>query len=413
MRVAHGHACPFLPAIESLCAENAGSSKSPRHFPRRRCSICCSADARGPQRFCRLLTPFDTPVPTRRSPRIGAVTRRRWMHHLHAQVSELRAFGELRGAQRAAIDILPFQLEPALALVRGHGSRFLLADEVGLGKTIQAGLMLSELLQRGWCDRALIVTPPGLRQQWADELLHRFSIDATVIDAASLAARACSLPCDVNPWAVEPVAIASIDFIKQPEVLRGLASQSWDALIVDEAHQATVASLRYDAVSELARRARHVVLLTATPHAGDERSYRALCAIGSLTGDDPMLRFRRTRELMGLPRSRRVHLLAVKAAPAGVEMYRLLEDYLAAALDDRAQLEQARCAAGRDGAGEARVFERAVACDVARKAHDSAHERRRWARPGRAAARIGRRSVGRTPSCRWRVPLRTRMKSAR
>ncbi len=288
-----------------------------------------SADTRGPQRFCRLLAPFDTPVPQRRSPRIRAVTRRRWMHHLHAQVSELRAFGELRGAQRAAIDILPFQLEPALALVRGHASRFLLADEVGLGKTIQAGLMLSELLQRGWCDRALIVTPPGLRQQWAEELLHRFSIQAAVIDAASLAARACSLPCDVNPWAVEPVAVASIDFIKQPEVLRGVASQSWDVVIVDEAHQATIASLRYDAVSDLAKRARHVVLLTATPHAGDERAYRALCALGSTAGDDPIVRFRRTRELTGLPRSRRAHLLAVKATPAGAEMHRLLEGYLA------------------------------------------------------------------------------------
>jgi superfamily II DNA or RNA helicase len=289
----------------------------------------CSADGRATPRFCHLLAPFDAPVPTRRSARIRAITRRRWMHHLHAEVSALRAFGELRGAQQADIDLLPFQLEPALALVRGDASRFLLADEVGLGKTIQAGLMLSELLHRGWCDRALIVTPPGLRQQWADELLHRFRMQAALIDAASLAARACSLPCDVNPWAVEPVTIASIDFIKQPEVLRGLASLSWDALIVDEAHQATVASLRYDAVSELARRARHVVLLTATPHAGDERAYRALCEIGSMNGEDPILRFRRTRELTGLPRSRRVHLLAVKATPAGVEMHRLLDEYLA------------------------------------------------------------------------------------
>ena len=133
----------------------------------------------------------------------------------------VRAFGELRAPQRAAIDILPFQLEPALALVRGHASRFLLADEVGLGKTIQAGLMLAELQQRGWCERALIITPAGLRQQWADELRHRFDIRAAVVDAASLAALTDSLPFDVNPWTVEPVAIASIDFLKQPEVLRG------------------------------------------------------------------------------------------------------------------------------------------------------------------------------------------------
>ncbi len=231
--------------------------------------------------------------------------------------------------QRAAIDILPFQLEPVLALVRGHASRLLLADEVGLGKTIQAGLMLAELLQRGWCDRALIVTPAGLRHQWADELLRRFDIRAAVIDAASLAARADSLPFEVNPWTVEPVAITSIDFVKQPEVLRGLTPESWDLLIVDEAHQATAASLRYDALDALARRARHVVLLTATPHAGDEHAYRALCAIGRVAEDDPILLFRRTRGLSGVPRSRRAHLLPVRLTAAGIEMHRLLDKYLA------------------------------------------------------------------------------------
>ena len=288
-----------------------------------------SADSRTAPRRCRLLAPFDRPAAAERRPTIQAVTRRRWMHHFRAEVSGLRAFGKLRTPQRAAIDILAFQLEPALALVRGHASRFLLADEVGLGKTIQAGLMLAELLQRGWCDRALIVTPAGLRQQWAEELRHRFEIDAAIIDAASLAARADSLPFDVNPWTVEPVAITSIDFLKQPEVLRGVISHSWDALIVDEAHQATVASLRYDALNALAQRARHVMLLTATPHAGDDHTYRALCAIGHIDGDDPILLFRRTRKKAGVPRSRRAHLLPVKPTSAGIEMYRLLDGYLA------------------------------------------------------------------------------------
>lgn len=292
------------------------------------------ADDRHAHRRCCLLSPFDRPVATGRSPVIRATTRRRWMRHLHAHLSEVRVFGELQAPQRAAMDILPFQLEPALA--RGRATRFLLADEVGLGKTIQAGLMLAELRQRGWCERALIITPAGLRQQWADELLHRFDMRAAVIDAASLAALTDSLPFDVNPWTVEPVAIASIDFLKQSEVLRGLTSLLWDVLIVDEAHQATIASLRYDAVNALAKRARHVMLLTATPHAGDDRAYRALCTIGDLAdpldgarNNDPILLFRRTRELAGLPRSRRVHLLPVKTTPDGVEMHHLLEGYLA------------------------------------------------------------------------------------
>jgi superfamily II DNA or RNA helicase len=296
-----------------------------------------SADDRHARSRCCLLSPFDRPVATARNLVIRAATRRRWMRHLHAHLSEVRAFGELQVPQRAVMDILPFQLEPALALARGRATRFLLADEVGLGKTIQAGLMLAELRQRGWCEHALVITPAGLRQQWADELLHRFDMRAAVIDAASLAALTDSLPFDVNPWTVEPVAIASIDFLKQSEVLRGLASLLWDVLIVDEAHQATIASLRYDAVNALAKRARHVILLTATPHAGDDRAYRALCAIGEVaepldgarSSDHPILLFRRTRELAGLPRSRRVHLLPVKTTPDGVEMHRQLEGYLA------------------------------------------------------------------------------------
>ena len=288
-----------------------------------------SADRHATRRRCRLLFPFDRPVVSHSTPKIRAVTRRRWMRHLHAQVAELRTFGELRAPQHAAIDVLPFQLEPALALVRGDASRFLLADEVGLGKTIQAGLMLAELRQRGWCDHALIVTPAGLRQQWADELFHRFDMRAAIIDAATLAALVDSLPFDVNPWTVESVSITSIDFLKQPEVLHGLTSRLWDAVIVDEAHQATIASLRYEAVNAVATRARHVMLLTATPHAGDDHAYRALCAIGEVAEDDPILLFRRTRELAGLPRSRRAHLLPIALTPDSVEMHRLLDGYLA------------------------------------------------------------------------------------
>ena len=194
----------------------------------------------------------------------------------------------MRSAPRAAIDILPFQLEPALALIPGRASRFLLADEVGLGKTIQAGLMLAELRRRGWCEHALILTPSGLRQQWADELRRRFEVRAVVIDAASLSMLTDSLPFDVNPWAIESVVITSIDFLKQPEVLRALAAQIWDLVIVDEAHQATIASQRYDAVNALATRARHVVLVTATPHAGDDRAYRH-CAMRS-RGPSPTIR---------------------------------------------------------------------------------------------------------------------------
>ena len=282
----------------------------------------------GPARRRRVLVPFDRPIPLPTIPRIKPVTRRQWACRLRKHLSSVRVFERLRAAEHAAIDILPFQLEPALALLRGCACRFLLADEVGLGKTIQAGLMIAELQHRSNCERALIVTPSGLRQQWADELLQRFGIRAAVVDAASLSARAASLPRDVNPWTVEAVVITSIDFVKQPEVLRGLAFVVWDVVIVDEAHQAAPASQRHDAVAMVASRARHLVLLTATPHGGDEQAYRALCALGRSSTDEPILLFRRTREQAGIPRKRRAHLLRVTLSEAELRMHRLLDAYV-------------------------------------------------------------------------------------
>ena len=285
-------------------------------------------DAQRRRRDCNLLHPFDRPIRQELHRRIRAVTRRRWLHRLRSHLSDCREFGHLRAAASADIDVLPFQLEPALAVVRGLASRLLLADEVGLGKTIQAGLVLAELQQRGWCERALILTPAGLREQWADELARRFAIRAAILDAESLRAMAAVLPSGLNPWTVEPVAISSIDFIKQPEVLRGLASLLWDVLIVDEAHQVATAAQRASAVRELATHARHVALLTATPHAGDESAYNALCAIGELDEHDPIALFRRTRSDVGASRARRVHLLAVRLSDDERLMHRLLSHYV-------------------------------------------------------------------------------------
>ncbi len=249
------------------------------------------------------------------------------MKNLQSHLSDLRSFDQLRSARAASIDIFPFQLEPALALIRGRAARVLLADEVGLGKTIQAGLMLAELRQRGWCERALVLCPAGLCQQWADELRQRFHIAAAIFDAPALRHFTATLPYGVNPWSIEPVSITSIDFIKQPEVLRAITSVLWDIVVIDEAHQAATAPRRAAAANLLAQRSRHVVLVTATPHDGDDAAYRALCAIGEIGRDDPLLMFRRTREAVGLKRTRRVHLLPVQPGRFEIDMHRLLAAY--------------------------------------------------------------------------------------
>ena len=282
-------------------------------------------DNRGAARA--LLWPFDRLVPASCSRNPKPTSRRRWMRVFRAQLARGVTFGGLRSAATAKIDLLGWQLEPALASIRGLAPRMLLADEVGLGKTIQAGLVLAELLARGQLSRAIILTPPGLRNQWADELATRFGIDATVVDAAALRRQVAALPSGMNPWAVWRVAIASLDFVNRPEVLRGLASLLWDLLVVDEAHQTATARERGVAVDALGTLARRVVLLTATPHAGDADPFSALCDTGRLAGEGPVVMFRRTRRDVGLAIARRVRLLAVRPTAAERRAHGLLDAY--------------------------------------------------------------------------------------
>jgi superfamily II DNA or RNA helicase len=292
--------------------------------------LTASSHARRARRRATLLYPFDRLIRDDTNRKIRVVTRAEWMRTLRGQLGTLRHHGQLRAARFALMDIHAFQLEPALALIRGRSARVLLADEVGLGKTIQAGLMLAELQQRGWCERALILCPAGLCEQWSSELRQRFALSSGVFDARVLHERSATLPLDVNPWSVESVAIASIDFIKQPEMLHGVTSVLWDMVIIDEAHQVATAPMRAAAANAVASRARHVVLVTATPHAGDEIAYRALCAIGHIAGgeiDDPLLIFRRTRRKLGLSSTRKARLLRVKSGPHEHLMHRLLARY--------------------------------------------------------------------------------------
>src|SRR6185436_14300672 len=110
------------------------------------------------------------------SPRV--VTMQRWkLAARSALAGAVPTWTSLRAAARANLTVLPFQLEPAIAVVRGDACRLLIADEVGLGKTIQAGLIVAETLARVPEARVLIVAPAGLRDQWRDELHARFELD--------------------------------------------------------------------------------------------------------------------------------------------------------------------------------------------------------------------------------------------
>jgi superfamily II DNA or RNA helicase len=272
--------------------------------------------------------PFDRPVPLARPDRIRVVSRRAWMAALGAAMLNRREPGGLVAAARANIDVLPHQLEPALAIVRHGARRLLLADAVGLGKTIEAGVALAELRERAACDRALVIAPPGLCDQWCAELSGRFGLDAAVTDAASLRSQRAVVPASVNPWSIPGVRVASIDFIKRPEVRRSVERVAWDAVVVDEAHLAAGDSERRAAAHACAARSRFVLLLTATPHSGEARTFRALCAIGGLSTAEPIVMFRRSRAEAGLSGSRRVHLHRVGPSAPEIVVRQGLEDYV-------------------------------------------------------------------------------------
>jgi superfamily II DNA or RNA helicase len=279
----------------------------------------------GPRRT--LLTPFDRLLPASQPTRLHVVRPRRWLHAVRRAALRTARFGELVTPHARSFDLLAYQLEPALAVVRDGASRILIADGVGLGKTIQAGLIVAELAAREPDLRAIVLAPAGLRAQWCRELARHYGVHATVADAGWLARRARELPPDVNPWVLPGVYVASYDFVKRPEVLRAIEDLSWDAVVVDEAHNATTGSARLSAVDAIASCARRVVLLTATPHSGDPAKFDSVCAIGCAAARHaPVLMFRRTRRHVA-GRARRTALLSVRPTAAERRMHRLLERY--------------------------------------------------------------------------------------
>ncbi len=261
----------------------------------------------------RVIAPFDRPRVVA-SRKLRRRSRRRVIASALAAIAGARRSTGLWTAAQSSIELWPYQLEPALAVIRG-ATRLLLADAVGLGKTIQAGLILSELRERGWVERALIVCPAGLRCTWARELRERFNITAAVLDQSSIAERIAAWPQGVSPWSGHAVAIASIDFVKRPEILSAIANEPIDLVIADEAHHLAPGTDRGAAISRIASRAPWCVLVSATPHSGDRAAYEYLTAMGA--AGDPIAIFRRRRSDVGLAVSRRSHVLRVQ--PSGDE----------------------------------------------------------------------------------------------
>lgn len=155
--------------------------------------------------------------------------------------------------------------------------RILLADAVGLGKTLEIGMILSELVRRGRGDRMLIVTPRHVLEQMQHEMWSRFALPFVRLDSQGIQRVRRRVPATRNPFSVYPRAIISIDTLKNDRYLAHLRKQSWDAVVIDESHNVTnKGTLNHRLADLLARQADALILASATPHNGDPRSFAEL-----------------------------------------------------------------------------------------------------------------------------------------
>lgn len=220
---------------------------------------------------------------------------------LHAALALTMAHGrgDLLAAEHGRIDVEPYQLVPVLAGLRQPRVRLLVADDVGLGKTIEAGLILLELARRGRAGRVLIACPAGLQDQWVDEMRFRFNLDFTKVDSRQWLELRRSYPSTVSPWTAAPYAVSSVDYLKN-NLAAIQAAPRFDLVIIDEAHHVArsyAGDGRSDATdrSRLARvladHSRELILLSATPHNGYKESFASLLQLLSphLASDDGRL----------------------------------------------------------------------------------------------------------------------------
>lgn len=183
------------------------------------------------------------------------------------------------------IEPLPHQITAVYgAMLDRHPLRFLLADDPGAGKTIMAGLLIKELALRGDLERCLVVAPGSLVEQWQDELGEKFDLDFAILSRDLLAASRSG-----DPFSEHPRLIARLDMLSRGEDLQDLirSAEEWDLVVCDEAHRMSAsffgAEAKYTKRYQLGRllrdRARHFLLMTATPHNGKEEDFQLFLAL--------------------------------------------------------------------------------------------------------------------------------------
>jgi len=228
-----------------------------------------------------------------------------------------RGAGPFRSAAQLAFEPRTYQLVPLLMALRLPVPRLLVADDVGIGKTIEAGLILRELMDRGEVDAFSVLCPPHLVEQWVGELKARFGIDAVAVTSGTASRLERSLPLAQTLFDAYPFTVVSLDYIKAEKRREGFARACPNFVIVDEAHACVGTrqgrQQRFELLLGLARDPeRRMVLLTATPHSGDEDAFARLLSLiepsfASMDFDDARYRERLARHFV---QRRRIDLIS-------------------------------------------------------------------------------------------------------
>ncbi|TAK52678.1 MAG: DEAD/DEAH box helicase [Betaproteobacteria bacterium] len=188
--------------------------------------------------------------------------------------------GRIHLAQHAAIDQVPYQLDPALQALSQPRQRILIADSVGLGKTLEAGILVSELIARGRGKRILVLAVKSMLGQFQQEMWNRFSIPLVRLDSTGLQRVRNRIPTNHNPFHYFDRSIISIDTLKQDIEYRHYLEQTyWDIIIIDEAHNVAdrnTGAQRAKLAKLLSTRSDTLILLSATPHDGRPESFASL-----------------------------------------------------------------------------------------------------------------------------------------